>query len=282
MGQPAPSFHKGNIMLLNKQPAPAFQHYPNDFLSDPHISLMTPEEVGIYWLLVNYCWKLGHLPDDFEVLAVYGRTTEERIKTVWAKRFQHIFFQDKSGNWVHPFLEDQKAKHLELRSKRKDAASARWSKQKTSADANAMQMECKDDAKDDAGAMQVECISSSSSSSSSSSISIESASTISEGVSANGRKPKRGSRLADDFAVTDQMVSWAKEKGLQIDVNLETEKFKNYYASVAGQKGVKLDWVATWKNWMLNARGNHNGTGRKKDIDQTLNEYQQWFNRLDA
>ena len=30
------------------------------------------------------------------------------------------------------------------------------------------------------------------------------------------------------------------------------EKFKDYWISQPGQKGVKLDWFATWRNWVRN------------------------------
>jgi hypothetical protein len=28
------------------------------------------------------------------------------------------------------------------------------------------------------------------------------------------------------------------------------DQFKDYWISQAGQKGVKLDWFATWRNWV--------------------------------
>lgn len=67
-------------------------------------------------------------------------------------------------------------------------------------------------------------------------------------------RPKKGTRLPEDFEITAEMVEWADEKGLIVDLTLETEKFKNYWQAVPGSKGVKLDWVATWRNWMLNSR----------------------------
>lgn len=66
-------------------------------------------------------------------------------------------------------------------------------------------------------------------------------------------RPKKGTRLPPDFEVTGEMVEWADGRGLRVDLATETEKFRNYWAAVAGAKGIKLDWVATWRNWMLNA-----------------------------
>jgi hypothetical protein len=76
--------------------------------------------------------------------------------------------------------------------------------------------------------------------------------TISE---VSEKMTKKGKRLPDDFEVTQAMLDWAAEKRLSVDFEIETEKFRNYWVSVPGAKGVKLDWVATWRNWMLNAEG---------------------------
>jgi hypothetical protein len=49
------------------------------------------------------------------------------------------------------------------------------------------------------------------------------------------------------------MVAWARANTPTVDGQRETLKFINYYQALAGTKGVKLDWPATWRNWMLNA-----------------------------
>ena len=33
----------------------------------------------------------------------------------------------------------------------------------------------------------------------------------------------------------------------------EADKFRDYWLSVSGSKGVKLDWQATWRNWVRKA-----------------------------
>lgn len=64
---------------------------------------------------------------------------------------------------------------------------------------------------------------------------------------------KRGTRIPDDFTVTAPMVEWARKTVPQVDGRLETEKFINYWRGKAGKDATKLDWEATWRNWMLNA-----------------------------
>jgi hypothetical protein len=63
---------------------------------------------------------------------------------------------------------------------------------------------------------------------------------------------KRGSRIPDPFIVTAEMRRWAAEKALPVDVDRATEKFVNHWRAKPGQGALKLDWTATWRNWLLN------------------------------
>lgn len=65
---------------------------------------------------------------------------------------------------------------------------------------------------------------------------------------------KRASRIAEDFRVTPEMHLWAKAKAPGIDLGIETEKFINFWIAKSGKDATKLDWAATWRNWILNAR----------------------------
>jgi hypothetical protein len=65
---------------------------------------------------------------------------------------------------------------------------------------------------------------------------------------------KRGTRLQHPFVLTNDMIKWAVEKHPLVDFHLQTEAFIDYWTSQPGQKGVKSDWVATWRNWIRNSR----------------------------
>lgn len=71
-------------------------------------------------------------------------------------------------------------------------------------------------------------------------------------ASAAAATPKRtkGTRIEQPFPVTPEMVQWARENVPGIDHRAVTERFVDYWAGVAGAKGVKLDWIATWRNWL--------------------------------
>ncbi|HYC01635.1 MAG TPA: hypothetical protein VEC57_21065 [Candidatus Limnocylindrales bacterium] len=63
-------------------------------------------------------------------------------------------------------------------------------------------------------------------------------------------KPARakGTRIAIPFPLTDAMRSWAAEQYPNVDVKAATAEFEDYWVGVPGPKGLKLDWVATWRN----------------------------------
>lgn len=93
--------------------------------------------------------------------------------------------------------------------------------------------------------------------------------------SSKSSKPrKRGTRIPDDFAVTPDMVAWARERVPHVDGKTETEKFVNYWRAKT-KDATKLDWVATWRNWMLNAADRYPGravTVRKATTDQRMDQ----------
>ena len=60
---------------------------------------------------------------------------------------------------------------------------------------------------------------------------------------------RRGHPLPDDFTVTKEMAEWAREKAPTCGT-ADHEAFCDYWRGIPGAKGRKLDWVATWRNWM--------------------------------
>jgi uncharacterized protein YdaU (DUF1376 family) len=68
------------------------------------------------------------------------------------------------------------------------------------------------------------------------------------------KENKRGSRLPQDWFLTKSMGDWATQERPDLDVRQVAEQFKDYWVAQAGQKGVKLDWDATWRNWIRNTK----------------------------
>ena len=65
-------------------------------------------------------------------------------------------------------------------------------------------------------------------------------------------KNKRGSRLSQDFIFPSDWLVFCKQERPDLQPVQTFEKFKDYWIAQAGQKGVKLDWFATWRNWVRN------------------------------
>jgi len=65
-------------------------------------------------------------------------------------------------------------------------------------------------------------------------------------------KNKRGSRLAKDLIFPEEWFLFCKQERPDLEPLITFNKFQDYWISQAGQKGVKLDWFATWRNWVRN------------------------------
>jgi hypothetical protein len=65
----------------------------------------------------------------------------------------------------------------------------------------------------------------------------------------------RATRIPDDFMPDDKMRAWFADEKLAtvIDGRTEHAKFVDYWSGVPGVRGRKVDWPATWRNWMRTA-----------------------------
>lgn len=65
-------------------------------------------------------------------------------------------------------------------------------------------------------------------------------------TTAQQRKMLRGTRIPEDF---EGDIPWAVSQGLsEAKARQVTVEFKDYWRGVPGKAGVKLDWMATWRN----------------------------------
>lgn len=63
----------------------------------------------------------------------------------------------------------------------------------------------------------------------------------------------RGTRLPADWKPSEADLQWAKDSRPEINPATEADRFADYWHGVAGAKGIKLDWPATWRNWIRRA-----------------------------
>ncbi|GGH34011.1 helix-turn-helix domain-containing protein [Microbacterium album] len=75
----------------------------------------------------------------------------------------------------------------------------------------------------------------------------------SNGKNVDVRPRKRGSRIPDPFVLTAEMKAWAAAEVPGLDVVVHTREFVDYWRAKSGKDATKVDWVATWRNWMRKA-----------------------------
>jgi hypothetical protein len=76
---------------------------------------------------------------------------------------------------------------------------------------------------------------------------------------------RRGTRLSEKWWPSEANVEYALAHGLSLAaVNTEGERFRNYWTAKAGRGATKLDWDATWNNWILKAGETVNGRVKPK------------------
>jgi hypothetical protein len=66
----------------------------------------------------------------------------------------------------------------------------------------------------------------------------------------------RGARLPEGFMPDESMRAWFVENRIAaagVDGVTEHARFVDYWRAKAGANGTKLDWPATWRNWMRTA-----------------------------
>ena len=94
-------------------------------------------------------------------------------------------------------------------------------------------------------------------------------------------KEPRGHRLPDDWTPTDCDANVRAASGQTTEwINSEFEKFHDYWLAISGAKGRKVDWDATWRNWIRRAietdkRRQSNGRGAI-DIAEAQRRAAQW------
>lgn len=87
-------------------------------------------------------------------------------------------------------------------------------------------------------------------------------------VGGEAASPKRGSRLPADWRPGADLIAFAIREGFtEREADHIAAKFRDFWTAKAGKDGVKLDWPATWRNWVRNEaerRGVHGASPRPR------------------
>lgn len=208
--------------------APFMQLYVSDYLGDTQH--LTTEQHGAYLLILMAMWRNGGvLQNDEKKLARIARVNPRR----WHLLADDVmaFFAISEGQISQKRLVEEYQKVLSIREKRstngKLGGTAKALKSNNAPVANAKQMPKHSHIPD----------------------------IIEEKIEPKGSPKKTGTRLSADWKLTDEMRTFAMGQGWQIDrINFEADRFKDHWTSSARPTAIKLDWLATWRNWIRNAK----------------------------
>ena len=85
--------------------------------------------------------------------------------------------------------------------------------------------------------------------------------------------PKKGTRLPCDWQPDAALADFAAGRGFTgAALAEELDRFRDYWASQPGQRGTKLDWPATFRNWLRNSRGTRHAPAHPADRRPSLVE----------
>jgi hypothetical protein len=102
----------------------------------------------------------------------------------------------------------------------------------------------------------------------------------------------RGSRIPSNWTPTPKDYAFASSEGMtREEINREADRFRDHWKSAPGSKGCKLDWEATWRNWVRSDFRKRNGSGagnasrngsRTEAFDRLAERLQGGSDRADA
>lgn len=68
--------------------------------------------------------------------------------------------------------------------------------------------------------------------------------------------PKNGTRLPEDWVIPFDWQEWAEQERPDLDIGSVVCQFHDFWIAKPGKDGRKLDWHATWRNWVRSQRQN--------------------------
>lgn len=88
------------------------------------------------------------------------------------------------------------------------------------------------------------------------------------GASSDAKPPlaAKGSRLPKDWALPAEWETWCRAARPDLEPKAVADGFRDFWVAKAGQGGVKLDWEATWRNWVRNQKAGNAPAPRQREV----------------
>lgn len=81
---------------------------------------------------------------------------------------------------------------------------------------------------------------------------------VSEVKDSVNKESTKGSRLSQDWVIPDEYIKFCQTERPDLDAVLVGNTFKDFWISKSGSGATKLNWFATWRNWVRNQRATSN------------------------
>ncbi len=204
-----------------------YQHHIGDFIKDT--SFLTNEEIGIYSKLIWLYYDTEQpLPNSLFELSM---KTNAREKEDALQGLLEMFFTLVDNKWHHTRC-DKEIEHYHQqigtasKAGKASAAKRALNKQSTGVE-RALELR-----------------------------STEAQPTNNQQPTTINQEPllkkQRGSRLPQDFVLPKEWADFCLQNRQDLNPQKTFDSFKDYWVSKPGAGAVKLDWLATWRNWVRN------------------------------
>lgn len=82
----------------------------------------------------------------------------------------------------------------------------------------------------------------------------------------------RASRLPKPFVLPDEWADWARQERPDLDPQRVAAKFADYWHGKPGKAGTKLDWQATWRNWVRDEKAHRTDQSGETPYQRSMRE----------
>lgn len=227
-----------------------YEHHLGDYLRDTaHLSML---EDGAYRRLIDaYYIRETPLPvearDVFRLVRAQSKQDREAVETVLRE-----FFHLTDAGWVHHRCDREIGRFREKSEKAKASIRARWEKARAAAPDEQQSNNDRNTNVSGNGIRTYNEGNTPRARPQTPDTRHHPSSKATGGESAQGAP--RASRLPPDWTPGPEGLAFAAKEGLRNGhAESEAAKFRDFWVAKAGEGGRKLDWQATWRNWVRRA-----------------------------
>lgn len=86
----------------------------------------------------------------------------------------------------------------------------------------------------------------------------------------------KATRLPEDWKLPEEWRNWALAERPDLNPDKVAEEFRDYWIAIPGKGGTKLNWQATWRNWVRRQKRGAEPPRRAPEIRHRRTTDAQW------